>query len=69
MTIVLRHPPRAIIRCALWLLRRVLYGPTFYDRLRSSGLRECRHRCMRWGGGTLVYADRGPVPRWLEFLP
>ena len=69
MTPIIPHHPRSIIRRALWLLRRALYGPTLYDRLRSSGLRECRHRCMRWGGGTLVYADRGPVPRWLEFLP
>ena len=69
MTPIIPHHPRSIIRRVLWLLRRVLYGPTYYDRLRATGHPGWERQCMRRGGGTLVYTDRGPVPHWLEFLP
>lgn len=61
-----------MIRCAVrrckWLLRRLLYGPTFHDRFVSSKKKSkyWERECMRHGGGTLVYSVRGPVPDWLR---
>jgi len=64
-----RRIHRAWVRWLMWLYRRVVYGPTYYDRWQSTMREEWDRMCWRRGGGTPVFSERRPVPGWLVFLP
>ena len=65
----MRRICRAWMMLLMWLYRRVVYGPTYYDRWLSTGLSEWDRLCWRYGGGTPVFQERRPVPDWLLYLP
>ena len=64
-----QHRGIVMLKRLRWVIRRVWYGPTLYDMWLRRQSRYWDVRCWRQGGGTLVYPNRGGLPRWLRYLP
>jgi len=55
------------MRILLWIIRRVIFGPTYYDMWQKHRTLSWNAACMIHGGGVLLHRNRMGVPKLLRY--